>query len=145
MCLNHLFLKKENHVGVSKNMGKPPNHPFVHRVWNHYFHHPFWGWLYPYFWFNTYVDHTKWCLLDVEVVLLPRSSQQTPPCPRLLGWDRLGTLPSFGGPWNCFMEHLIWMFPTIGVPQNGRFIMENPIKMDDLGGIYPYFWKHPYP
>ena len=25
-----------------KNMGKPPNHPFVRRVWNHYFHHPFW-------------------------------------------------------------------------------------------------------
>ena len=21
--------------------------------------------------------------------------------------------------------------------------MENPIKMDDLGGIYPYFRKHP--
>ena len=27
----------------------------------------------------------------------------------------------------------IWMFPTIGVPQNGWFVMENPIKMDDLG------------
>ena len=27
----------------------------------------------------------------------------------------------------------IW-FPKIGVPQNGWFIMENPIKMDDLGG-----------
>ena len=25
-------------------------------------------------------------------------------------------------------------FPKIGIPQNGRFIMENPIKMDDLGG-----------
>ena len=34
-----------------------------------------------------------------------------------------------------------WMFPKIGVPQNGWFIVENPIKMDDWG--YHYFWKHP--
>ena len=27
----------------------------------------------------------------------------------------------------------IWMFPKIMVPQHGWFIMENPIKMDDLG------------
>ena len=27
----------------------------------------------------------------------------------------------------------IWMFPKIGVPQNEWFIMENCIKMDDLG------------
>ena len=28
---------------------------------------------------------------------------------------------------------VIWVFPKIGVPQNGWFKMENPIKMDDLG------------
>ena len=44
------------------------------------------------------------------------------------------------GPWNVGPGVLLeiswsdtWMFPKIGVPQNGWFIMESPIKMDDLG------------
>ena len=31
------------------------------------------------------------------------------------------------------VQDQIWVFPKIGIPQNGWFIMENPIKMDDLG------------
>ena len=41
----------------------------------------------------------------------------------------------------ALVTSLRWVCPKIGVPQNGWFIMENYIKMDDLG--YPYFRKHP--
>ena len=35
------------------------------------------------------------------------------------------------------------VFPKIGVPQNGWFIMENPMNKWMIWG-YPYSWKHPY-
>ena len=38
---------------------------------------------------------------------------------------------------------MIWMFPKIGVPQNGWFIMENPISKWMIWGKTHYFRKHP--
>ena len=43
-----------------------------------------------------------------------------------------------------YCEHIVnnyWVFPKIGVPQNGWFILENPIKMGDLG--VPLFLETP--
>ena len=49
---------------------------------------------------------------------------------RLLWGPDLGV-----GPWKkpIWPNGSKWVFPKIGVPQNGWFIMKNPIKMDDLG------------
>ena len=67
---------------------------------------------------------------------------------KCLYWDEVSFRWFFHSEWNwlfllgglvCFNK---WVFPKIGVPQNGWFVMENPIKMDDLG-VFPYFWKHP--
>ena len=58
---------------------------------------------------------------------------------RCLTLNRNHEIQGHAGIWiqDLFMRPLeyvfqIWVFPKIGVPQNGWFIMENPIKMEDL-------------
>ena len=74
-----------------------------------------------------------------------------------MGWDGWGHCIEFSRWWFEFYTPKLllfsiiintyifsrWVFPKIGVPQNGWFIMENPIKMGWFRGKTHYFRKHP--
>ena len=74
---------------------------------------------------NTYRIHfetcqTSWGFLSFPKKTIPTGCQ----CQRQPGQQ---------DPGETLVKHLFGVFRKIGVAQNGWFIMENPIKMDDLG------------
>ena len=71
------------------------------------------------------------CLLKILQSYLVRIGRWTPE-------KRHPKRRCFGGPPNTDPH---WMFPKIVISQNGWFIMESPIKMDDLG--VPPFMETP--
>ena len=65
--------------------------------------------------------------LDRKEVLMERWRQGMGQCFPDLGFpvEKLGSVG--------YNPNILWVFPKIGVPQNGSFIMEHLIKMDDFG------------
>jgi len=61
-----------------------------------------------------------------------------------VGKETFWFLKASGPPYRLYklIKTCIWVFPKIGVPRNGWFIMETLLLEWMIWG-YPYFWKHP--
>ena len=71
---------------------------------------------------SRFVSYGKWWIFQLIILVFSEGDD-------LLGTgDVLLVLRITGCPFTP-----IWVFPKIGVSQNGWFRIENPIKMDDLG------------
>ena len=67
-------------------------------------------------------------------VTLPKLRRRSS-CPTFFGPPRIADETKPGNETNGSIDYRSskWVFPKIGIPQNGWFMMENPIKIYDLG------------
>ena len=72
--------------------------------------------------FCGFLTCNRWGLKGHPQYFVPRQVR----CP----WKPPSDCPEAENPYHC---QKIWVLPKIGVPQNGWFILENPLKIDDLG------------
>ncbi len=107
----------ESHLDVSKNRGKTPQIiPFVHRVWNHYFHHPFWGVKSPYFWKHPYVfcdlfqapQNRHFCLSFYMLPFRKMASLQQPKSATFFSPFNLGRLNPWGSAFVSSSPSVCW-------------------------------------
>ena len=90
-------------------------------------------------WGRDNSNYTEICLRDPETDCFPQRLGLNPCSPSATTMWEIVTLQKLG----------IWVFPKIGVPQNGWVILENPIKNGWFGGttifgnIHLCFSPHP--
>ena len=78
---------------------------------------------------HSTIENLYWINIELKQHLPPKINMS----PRKGPFQKESSLPTIILEGLCYFSgEYIWVFPTIGVPENGWFIVENPVKIDYL-------------